>query len=138
MEFQELLRAQLVRHEGLRLSPYRCSAGKLTIGVGHNLDAVPITERAAIAILDDDLADVFAQLDKHLPWWRDLDENRRLVLADMAFNLGVPGLMKFKNTLAAIRAGRYEMAATNMLESLWAKQVGKRAITLAKMMRGDA
>ena len=57
------------------------------------------------------------------------------MLADMCFNLGINRLLGFKNTLAAIKAGDYEAAADGMLASMWAKQVGKRAHRLIKMMR---
>jgi lysozyme len=57
------------------------------------------------------------------------------VLLDMSFNLGIVGLLRFKNTLATIRRGDYSKAAAMMLDSLWARQVGKRAVRLAEMMR---
>jgi len=59
---------------------------------------------------------------------------RQRVLLDMAFNLGISGLLKFKRTLKAIRAKQYEKAAEMMLDSRWATQVGQRAKRLSKMM----
>jgi lysozyme len=129
------LKELLTLHEGLRLKPYRCTSDKLTIGVGHNLDDKPISPRAAEVMLEDDINDVLNDLDKNLPWWKDLSETRQLVLADMCFNLGIQGLLGFKNTLSAMQSGDYEKAANGMSQSLWAKQVGKRAERLIQMMR---
>jgi lysozyme len=67
------LRAQLYVDEGLRLKPYRDTVGHLTIGIGHNLDAKPISNRAADVILEDDIADVLKDLDRAIPLWRQLD-----------------------------------------------------------------
>lgn len=127
--------SELRRDEGERLKPYRCTAGKLTIGIGRNLDDVGISKDEAALMLNNDIDQVMRQLDRELPWWRSLDEVRQRVLVNMGFNLGVPGLLAFKNTLAAVQAGRYADAANGMLASRWAKQVGPRAARLAKMMQ---
>jgi len=132
---RDILKAQLIEHEAIRLYPYKDTVGKVTIGVGRNLDDRGITEKEAMFLLDNDMNSVFLDLDKSFPWWRGLDDIRQLVLADMCFNLGISRLLKFRNTLAFIKAGDYSKASVNMLKSLWAKQVGKRAIQLAKMMR---
>lgn len=135
-----LLIAELRRDEGVRYEPYRCTAGKLTVGVGHNLDAnpmeltYPLNDAMVNYILAEDLGDVFVALDEHLPWWNDLSCARKRVLANMVFNLGIRGLLGFKNTLQAIRREHYQEAADGMLASKWAKQVGQRANRLAKMM----
>jgi lysozyme len=129
------LAAQLERHEGLRLKPYKDTVGKLTIGIGRNLDDRGITVSEARFLLYSDIDRVIGDLTTHLSWWLELSENRKLVLADMCFNLGIAGLLKFKRTLKAVREGRYEEASVYMLESLWADQVGKRARVLAEMMR---
>lgn len=131
----EKLSSALVRDEGLRLKPYRCPAGKLSIGIGRNLDDCGIRPAEAMAMLANDIAGVERDLDAGMPWWRQLDEPRQHVLANMAFNLGVPGLLKFKNTLALIQAGKFEDAARAMLASKWADQVGPRATRLARQMQ---
>lgn len=130
-----LLWPQLKAHEGLRLKPYRDTVGKLTIGVGRNLDDVGLREGEAMFLCFCDVAAVEQALDARLPWWRSLDASRRAVLIDMGFNLGVPGLCAFTDTLAAVEAGRYGDAAQSMLRSRWAGQVGRRAATLSRMMR---
>ena len=129
------LRSMLVLHEGLRLRPYKCTAGKMTIGVGRNLDDNGITQAEALLMLENDIIAVEADLDRTWPWWRQMSEARHQVLADMCFNLGMGKLGGFVNTLAAMKRGDYDAAAAGMLNSLWASQVGRRAQRLAKMMR---
>ena len=130
------IKAQLVRHEGLRLKPYRCTAGKLTIGIGRNLEDRGISQKEAYAMLERDILDFEQQLLNEIPdVYNGLDEVRQSVLLNMCFNLGLKGLLEFKNTLAFIGAGDWERAANGMLTSKWAKQVGMRAIELSEMMR---
>lgn len=125
------LKQDLVRDEGLRLMPYRCTAGKLTIGVGRNLDDVGLTEAEALYLLEQDLDRVQADLDRTMPWWRALSERRQQALANMAFNLGITHLRGFRNLLAALQAGDYDRAASEALASKWAAQVGGRAQRIA-------
>ncbi len=125
---------QLRLHEGERLKPYRCTAGKLTIGVGRNLDDRGITAEESAYLLANDISREERALIQALPWVGQLDEVRQRVLLDMAFNLGLSGLLKFRLTLSAIQAGQYERAASMMLDSQWAKQVGQRADRLSRMM----
>ncbi len=130
------LKEQLMRHEGLRLKPYRCPAGKLTIGYGRNLDDRGISTREAEFMLTSDILECEAQLTQAIPrTYYALNDARKSVLVNMCFNLGIKGLLGFKNTLALIAAGDYERAANGMLASKWARQVGKRAIELAEQMR---
>lgn len=129
------LRSMLVLHEGLRLKPYKCTAGKVTIGVGRNLDDRGITQAEAFALLENDIDEVCRELDQVWPWWRQMTDARQQVLADMCFNLGLGRLKGFVNTIAAMKAGEYDKAADGMLASLWASQVGTRAQRLARMMR---
>ena len=136
-----LLLAELRRDEGVRRWPYADTLGIKTVGVGHNLVAHPLSliyplDDAEIdVILIGDIAEVIAGLDARLPWWRSLNDVRQRVIVNMAFNMGIAGLLTFKNTLAAVRGGRYSDAAAGMLASKWAKQVGARAKRLADMMR---
>lgn len=130
------IKAQLVRHEGLRLKPYRCTAGKLTIGIGRNLDDCGISQKEAYAMLERDILSCEQWLIDEIPEiYCNLDEVRQSVLLNMCFNLGIKGLLAFKNTLSFVAAGDWEKAANGMLASKWAKQVGRRAIELAEMMR---
>ena len=132
----ERIKEQLVRHEGLRLKPYRCTAGKLTIGYGRNLDDCGISHTEAYVLLENDIQNCEKQLMDEIPEiYNVLDEVRKSVLLNMCFNLGVYGLLGFNNTLAFIAAGDWERAANGMLASKWAKQVGRRAIELSELMR---
>ena len=107
---------------------------KLTIGVGRNLDDLGISKDEAMLLLHNDIDRIRRELDKNLPWWRKLSDTRQKVLISMAFNLGLGGLLEFNRMLSALQDGDYATAAQEMLSSLWANQVGTRAIELADMM----
>ena len=131
---------QLRLHEGERRKPYRDTVGKLTIGIGRNLDDKGLRRDEIEYLLSNDIADARADLDRYMPWWRGLDPVRQRVLIDMMFNMGAGspgkgGLLSFVNTLSEIRRGEYAIAADMMLASKWAAQVGRRAVRLATMMR---
>lgn len=130
----EKLTKQLKRHEGLRLKPYLCTAGKQTIGYGRNLEQKGITKGEAEYMLSVDIGDVMLELKNRLPIYQSLDSTRQAVLVNMGFNLGVNGLLKFKNMVKALEAKDYAKAAAEMLDSNWAKQVGSRAQELALQM----
>jgi lysozyme len=133
------LRRQLVLHEGYARVPYVDSVGKVTGGIGHNFNAHPISDAIIELWFQEDLADAIEGLDKHLPWWRNLNEVRQRVLIDMAFNMGMgipdkTGLLSFTNTLACIEAEDWEGAAYGMLVSKWYRQVKGRGERLRLMM----
>jgi len=134
-EFHERLKNQLILHEDLRLKPYRCTAGKLTIGVGRNLEDRGISKREALYLLDNDIEEVSAELSRRLPWFPDLNGPRKAVLIDMAINLGVDGLMAFKKMLAAAGRHDYAEAARQMMDSKWYRQVKGRGARLVTQMR---
>lgn len=135
----DAMEAQLIAHEGLRLKPYRDTKGKLTIGVGRNLDDVGISRGEALGLLANDIQRAEHFLDLYMPWWTGLDPIRQRVLIDMMFNMGPGderhGLRSFRNTLQLIKDGDYERASANMLLSKWATDVGTRAHTLSQMMK---
>ena len=133
----EGLKEQLIRHEGLRLTVYDCPAGYKTIGVGRNIEQKGITEDEALYLLGNDIEYFTEQLEENLIGFQELSEDKKAVLVNMAFNLGVNGLLKFKNMLAAITEERWEDASAEMLNSRWADQVGNRAIELAEAMAND-
>lgn len=128
---------QLMRDEGVRHKMYKDSEGIETIGVGHNLRAKAISQRAVEVILEDDVTDTIRELHEALPWLKDLSDARQGVLINMAFNLGVQGLLGFKNTLKAIQEGRWEDARKGILDSKYAKQVGPRAHRLGLQLVTD-
>ena len=129
------LREQLKVDEGLRLRPYHCSAGYLTIGYGRNLDAVGLSEREAEYLLENDIIASLEQV-KH----RGLELEKyppaiQVALANMAFNLGAAGLLRFQNMIAALDRGDYDKAAEEALNSRWAGQVGARAERIAEQIK---
>ena len=131
----ETLRDQLKRHEGYRQHPYEDSVGKLTVGYGRNLDDVGVSEVEADIMLKNDMDSAKATLTLYLPWTKRLSQARFDVLHNMAFNMGIGKLVGFVKMLSALRAGDFDKAADEMLDSLWAQQVGTRATELAAQMR---
>jgi lysozyme len=127
----------LTRHEGYEKKPYVDTVGKITIGVGWNLTDNGLPDEIIERLLDISINMAEAMLDARIPWWRKLDDARQAVVLNMAFNMGGK-LFTFVNTIAAIKRGEWEKAADGMRASKWAKQVGKRAEELARIMEtGD-
>ena len=104
------LERELIAVEGLKLKPYRCTAGKLSIGIGRNLEDRGITEAEARVMFRTDVDAIERELDRAIPWWRSLSAGRRRALINMGF-MGVPRLLGFKNMLAALQAGESDRAA---------------------------
>ena len=146
---------KLIVAEGLRLQVYKDTLGIDTIGIGRNLEDrgitkeeladldIPtiehvyeygITEADAVYLAENDVQIVEEELVRAHPCVDRLDSVRQLILIDMAFNMGVPRLCKFKKMWAAVECGDYPTAAKEMLDSRWAKQVKGRATKLANAM----
>lgn len=133
------IRKMLERDEGLRLKPYRCSQGFLTIGVGRNLDSNGITKATAMQMLDEDVdaavrgcRRIFDQL------FESWSENRQLGWINLAFNLGFASLSQFKNTIRAARVNDWESVEKGLRNSLWCKQVGSRSERVIAMICKEA
>tara|TARA_R100001460_G_scaffold85792_2_gene127101 strand:+ start:1989 stop:2474 length:486 start_codon:yes stop_codon:yes gene_type:complete len=152
---RDILIKKLVESEGLRLQVYKDTLGIDTIGIGRNLEDrgiskeeldwmdIPsidhvyewgITEADAVYLATNDVQIVEEELVRAHPCVDRLDSVRQLIVIDMAFNMGVPRLCKFKKMWAAIECGDYPTAAKEMLDSRWAKQVKGRATKLANAM----
>lgn len=131
----ETLEEQLIRHEGYRQFPYKCSAGKLTVAIGRNLDDRGISEDEAKYLLHNDITICKQELNLLYPIIKALNSARENVLINMCFNIGIKRLSGFKKMWAAIVVGDFEEAAKQMLDSKWANQVGKRATELAEIMK---
>ncbi len=132
------LTKQLRRDEGEVLSAYTDHLGYLTIGVGRMIDKRKgggITAEESAYLLSNDIDKRQAELLRRAPWMAQLDPARFGVMLNMAFQMGVEGLLGFKNTLAMVKAGDYESAAAGMLHSKWAAQTPARAQRLSKQMR---
>ena len=125
---------QLKVHEGLRLKPYKCTMGYDTIGYGRNLETNGISEEEAEMLLANDVFKVMEELSDH-GLLQDHTQPRQDVLINMAFQMGVSGLLKFKNMIRELDERRYSEAAKQMLDSRWAKQTPNRANELAEQMR---
>jgi len=126
---------QLKQHEGSRTHVYECPMGYLTIGVGRNIDpngGIGLSDDEIEYLLENDIRRCEKELDR-FSWFADMDVVRQDALINMCFNLGFTRLLKFKNVLAALAEGKYELAAAEALDSKWAKQVGQRAKDIAHM-----
>ena len=131
-ELRSELKQKLIKEEGYEKMPYEDHLGLMTIGVGRCLDRVGISDAEISFLLDNDIESVFLQLTNAKPEWQYYHHNVRIVLCDMAFNLGVKGLSKFRNMLEACRAHDWDKMAAEMEDSRWFKQVGRRSIELQK------
>ncbi len=128
---------QLRRDEGESPTCYQDHFGYWTIGVGRLIDAKKgggLRPDEIAYLLNNDIVDRREALTKALPFFAELSSARQGVLINMAFNMGVAGLLKFKQMLAAVEAGHWGIAANEMLDSNWAHQVPKRAVRLASQM----
>lgn len=144
----ELIKHVLSADEGIRLYPYldccgdpwrKCdcvSKGKLTIGIGRNLDDVGITEVEAFLLLENSIISSIIDVERSFgSWFSTLTFPRKMVIICMSFNIGVSGLRAFQKMIKSLSSGDFSSAADHMLKSKWAEQVGKRAIRLAETMR---
>ena len=159
---KEILINLLVKHEGEKLHVYNCPAGFATIGVGRNLQTKGLTKEecdylklnvyeknAVIAklevrgitkeesryLLSNDIDYFTDDLSKRLSWFISLPEMAKIVIVNMAFNLGTEALLKFSKTLSLINSGKFKEASKEMLNSAWKFQVGQRAYDLSEMIK---
>ena len=133
------LTRQLKGDEGVKAQAYQDHLGFWTIGVGRLIDARKagsgLRSDEITYLLNNDIDDRINALGRRLPWFFNLDAARQGVLLNMSFQLGVDGLLAFKNTLKLVEQGRYNEAADAMLQSLWASQTPARAQRMATQMR---
>jgi lysozyme len=127
----------LKRMEGLRLDPYRDTMSHWTVGYGHNLETTPISRAAALHILMDDVVATETELALKIPFWHDLSYRIQDVLINVAFNLGVEGLLKFKKTLFFLAAKQWENAADELLDSQAARDLPGRYKELSDKIRKE-
>ena len=145
------IREQIKFHEGEVKNAndmhviYKDHLGYETVGYGHLIletdpenglqVGTPISDERINELFEEDLAVCTTELDKHLPFWKNLNDVRQICLIDLTFNLGMPRLRKFVKTLDHIENNRFEEASIELLDSRYAKQVGKRAERIAEMLR---
>lgn len=125
----------LLKHEGLRLMPYRCTSGKLTIGCGRNLEDSGISKAEAMMMLENDIERATYYARSSFEWFSGLNEVRQAVIISLIFNLGINGFSKFTKTINLIRSGDFYEAGIELLKSRWSEQVGERARELALMLQ---
>lgn len=128
------LQQLLIRHEGYRKKAYLDMRGKVTIGVGRNLDNKGLDDDEIMTLLRNDIQDA-EEIASQYVWYQNLDDTRKDVVLSLIFNLGKTGFETFVKFLNALRREDYEAAAHEMEFSLWANQVGDRAKELSYMMR---
>ena len=128
----------LIKHEGSKSHAYMCTANKVTVGVGRNIDpegGIGLTKDEISFLLKNDIERVEDELSRRLPWILELSDVRIDALIDICFNLGLPRFLKFAKALDALEQREYDRAADEFMDSRWAKQVGQRAVTVSNMIR---
>lgn len=130
-----LLVERIKKNEGFESFPYKCPAGKVSIGYGRNLEDCGISEQEAEILLSNDITRAKLELYNNFPWTIGMDDIRKGVLVEMVFNMGITRFKQFKKMLAACQNGEWDKVANEMLDSKWHKQTKKRAETLAEIMK---
>lgn len=133
-----IAKEQLKIDEGCRITAYQDTVGVWTIGCGHTSGVKKgdkITQAEAEEFLLEDTLEAARDASALPVQFDTLNANRQAVLINMCFNLGLPKMLGFKRTIAAIAMRDFDNAALYMLQSKWAGQVGQRAIRLAKIMK---
>lgn len=136
MTLEELL----AREEGFIPHAYQDHLGFWTIGYGTLIDkrGGGITKQQGMMLMRGEIDEKAAELLVALPWIKKLDETRRVILQAMAYQLGTAGLLAFRKTLEAVKAGDYLTAAKGMRASKWAQQTPGRAERMAKAMESGS
>tara|TARA_R100000781_G_scaffold37648_1_gene26605 strand:+ start:13762 stop:14187 length:426 start_codon:yes stop_codon:yes gene_type:complete len=125
-------------HEGVETHAYKCSASKITIGVGRNIDpegGIGLSEDEIDYLLQNDIDRIITELDFEYGWFSDLNEARQDAMVDISFNLGQTRLRKFQKALTAMARSDWDKAADEFMDSKWSKQVGNRAKELTRIIR---
>ena len=132
------LTEMLKRHEGVKTHAYKCSASKITVGVGRNIDpegGLGLSETEINYLLQNDIDRIMRELDFQYDWFHNLNEARKDAMIDISFNLGQTRLRKFEKALTAMSKGEWDTAADEFMDSKWSKQVGNRAKELTDIIR---
>lgn len=126
---------ELIKHEGMKLRLYKCPAGKWTIGVGRNLQDNGISEEEAIYLMRNDIMRCHRELEQ-FEWFNNLDKIRKAVLIELCFNIGITSLLGFKKMIKALKEHNYDLAAKELFDSKWRRQVGGvRSTTMIYRMK---
>jgi lysozyme len=136
-DWMDDLREQLIRHEGVILHAYPDHLGFWTIGIGRLIDKRKgghITRAEAEYLLSNDINRVVEELSQRISFWTRLPERKKQALANMAFQLGVNGLMNFRQTLGYLEREDWKGAEQQALKSKWAQQTPTRAREIAAVL----
>ena len=128
---------QLRRDEGCVLHAYPDHLGFLTLGIGRLIDRRKgggITSEEADYLLANDIRRKTGEVIVALPWAAHIDPVRFAVLQNMCFQMGIAGLLGFKNTLRFIEDGDYTRAGDNMRKSKWHSQTPARCERLIRQL----
>jgi len=131
---KQRLMNELIRDEGESLKLYKDTEDILTIGVGRNIQDRGISKDESRLMLSNDLKASIRDAES-FDWYEDLSPIRKRIICNMLFNMGKPRFKKFKKTIKYIKAGKFDHASIEMLDSRWADQVGVRAKRLSRMMK---
>jgi lysozyme len=144
----ERIRKELSEEEGVRYAKYPDSKGNTTIGIGHNLNALPVdviigrklgntklSDAEITKIFMHDIAQVIQDLDEYIPWWDTLPVFGQYILVTLSFNMGVSKVLEFHDTIAAIKRQAWIVAGTELKDSKWFRQVGNRGPKLVNILR---
>lgn len=134
MEIKEEVKRQLRLHEGLRLKPYKCTSNKLTIGYGRNIEDVGISIGEAEYLLENDIDRCIKDLNNNLTWFKLSNEWVQVILINMTYNMGINGLLTFKNSLKLLENKQYKQAGIELRKSKWYSQVKNRAEFLINIL----
>lgn len=131
------LKKQLKYDEGISRFPYKCTAGKLTVGVGRNLESRGLSDDEIEYLLDNDIDTAIQDTARWLGGnvFSSLSQSRQDAIVNMAFNLGYTRLSTFHNLKKTILNNDFSLASIEALDSKWASQVGMRAVRIAERLR---
>ena len=129
-DFKSLVK-RIGSNEGFERTPYKCTEGVWTIGHGFTW----ITEEESLHILAGRVSELHLELGNKWSWYDDLPPEVQGVVVECCFQLGVHGFSKFKKAIAHMKDKEWQLAADEMLDSLWAKQTPNRANRLATIVR---
>lgn len=127
------LRHLLIQHEGYKTHPYVDTTGHDTIGIGRNLTDRGVLPTEIDMMFNNDVDYFYNFLTDKFEWFPKLNEPRQIALIDMSF-MGTKTFLEFKEMIAAFEAQNYPLAAQELLNSEYAKQVGQRAQDIAKII----
>jgi len=142
----DVIKEDLVKHEGYVTEIYLCSENYPTFGIGHMVTendmehtwpvGTPVTDERILQVFHDDCNAACVDASALFLNFSSHPEDVQRVLVNMAFNLGRSRLGKFKNLITAVNEGNYSKAADEMVDSKWYRQVKRRGEELVEIMRG--